>query len=137
MSATECIDVLSWVTTVLNTPCRADTFRQLRAVRAAPSEFIEAFCEDASDHLAEMIRKEFRELPAVLVSTVIEAWAMAEATSRRFQVRSVPPHGRLAFARRRRVRIAIEAELSQVQVLLSHVPTRHATWYRPAIEAVV
>jgi hypothetical protein len=131
MAISSCRDTVSWVTEVFGTPDVARRLRELRSAHATAPEFVEAIASLSHPAIAGTIREEFGQLPAATVMTVIEAWAMADAGNKPFEMVSVRPEEPVAFARSRRVRVTVDAEEDAVRVFLSHIPTRHADWYSP------
>ncbi len=105
---------------------------QLLERHAAPGEFVEALASHCDANTAGLLREEMRELPVNLVETIVNAWVLAAAAGRTFRLQSVPPTEPLAFARSRRVRLAVDVEDDGVVVSLSHIPGRHAAWAQPA-----
>jgi hypothetical protein len=57
---------------------------------------------------------------------------LASAADKPLRLTSLAPDRPLEAARARRVEIRITMEEDGVTVALSHIPGRHASWYRPA-----
>ncbi len=108
------------------------SLRRLQSIGATRDEYIELMARHADPSIATVIREEFAVLPKVALSTLIDAWAMADAAGKPFEVLSLPPEEPVRFARNRLVRITIDVGEEAVRVALSHVPTRHAEWYAAA-----
>jgi hypothetical protein len=117
------------LTEMLAAPEVRKTMRALRASGATRDEYVEAIIGFADPDVAATIREEFGVLPGLTVSIIVDAWALADAAGKRFEVTSVPPDEPIRFARNRRVRITVDVEDEIVTVALSHVATRHADWY--------
>ena len=131
MSATECEDVVGWLTALFALDPVKEQLRGLRVANATSPEFIDAIASMAGPDRKETILREFAELPEMTVTTILDAWAMADRAGKSFAVKSVRPDRPIAFAHSRRVRLTVDAEDDGVRVLLSHVPNRHAPWYSP------
>jgi hypothetical protein len=135
MGTPDCIDTLNQVEQVLLSPGGSDEARRLLARGASTEEFLELFVRHASPAQAAIARLEFAELPESTITMIVQAWAMAEASGKPLSLASVPPARPLEAARNRRVELAISMDESGVRVALSHIPGRHASWYRPAVMA--
>ena len=133
MADTHCEELGWWLTSAMNTPEVADILRQLRAGHAPLKAVVAALATAAPRALAQQIEAEFAELPRTTMAIIIDAWAMANEGGRRFEVRSVRPDRPVEFARKSRVRVAVEAEDDGVTVLVSHIASRHADWYAPRV----
>lgn len=136
MGHSGCVALTDAVTTELDAPTmRAEAASALRS--GANDETLVALLAasmDPSD--ARLLREELVELPATLVRTIVSAWELAEAGGREFVLTSLRPDRPLEFARAERVRVSMDLESDRVLVALSHIPGRHAAWYRPASVAV-
>ena len=130
MSQSACIESGWYLSKAFEDPRVQERVRALRAANAEAEEIVETLASFAPEGVAENLRLEFRELPSITLTCIIDAWAMADRAGRRFSVESVRPEKPLAFARNRRVRVAIEADEDAVRVVLSHVASRHASWYQ-------
>ena len=80
---------------------------------------------DADADYAPTATKEFEELPAFAVSTLLHAWLEATSRGLPFAAHSVRPERPLEFARERRVRVSVDESDRGIDVRLSHIPTRH------------
>ena len=129
MSGMGCLPTTTSVTELLTTPEVQAKWRELRHENAPAIQFVQALCEFAPPDIAATMLEEFQVLPSLVVTTVADAWALADAAGKPFQFASVLPTEPLAFARHRRVRVIVDTEEDSVTVFLSHVPTRHADWY--------
>ncbi|MFN8639690.1 MAG: hypothetical protein U0360_09600 [Dehalococcoidia bacterium] len=132
MAYTSCKDITESTTTELTSERGRARAVELLAASAPDRAFIEALAESMDPIMATQLLTEFDELPASMVSTIVQAWVMAETGGRDFVLRSAKPERPLEFARTSRVRFQIDIEADAVSVTLSHIPGRHATWYQPA-----
>ena len=132
MAFTSCNMIALRVTAELGADDGVGAARRLLARGAEPAEFIEELARRCEPELAEVLREEFKELPRTLVETVIHSWLLAESAGKPFTLESRVPDRPLEFARRSRVRFTVDVQDDGVTVSLSHVPGRHADWYRPA-----
>jgi hypothetical protein len=80
---------------------------------------------------ATVATAELRELPSLTAIALVEAWAMADAAGKPFQVVSERPARPLEFARKRQVTLAVHTDSSGVTVGISHIASRHDSWYAP------
>lgn len=98
-------------------------------------------CELLASYLdvetAEGLRAEFRELPSVMGSQLVMAFALAEAGGKSFTFESVMPEGPLAFARHRQVRFVLDVTEDSVTLGVAHVAGRKAQWYQPHRKSAV
>jgi hypothetical protein len=132
MSHTSCRPVTDFLTKYMSDPDTRKSLRALRASKAGRDQYVALFAAGAPPDIAAVMREEFAALPPLAVTTLVEAWALADAAGKTFTVASVEPDKATEFARARRVRITIDAEESGVRVSLSHIPTKHANWYAAA-----
>ena len=132
MSVTECEEAALALMFIYENETAREAMRELRLRNAEPAEYVETLASFASPEVAPTIRREFLELPALTITVIMEAWHLADANAKPFEVVSMKPERAIEFARTRRVRVAVEAEADVARVLISHIPTRHATWYAPA-----
>jgi hypothetical protein len=119
------------LTALLARPSVAATLRTLIAEGAPIEAQIEVLTREADGTTASGVASEFRELPRLTAATIIQAWHLADADGKPFELVSERPRTPLDFARTRRVRITVDSEADVVRVALSHVPGRHAPWYAP------
>jgi hypothetical protein len=126
---------LEEVQDLLTSPTGSDEARRLLARGARPEEFLDMFVRHAPSEQAEVARFEFAELPESTIMMIVQAWLMAENAGKPLVLTSVPPARPLEAARQRRVDLAISMDEHGVRVALSHIPGRHASWYRPAVTA--
>ncbi|MPZ97944.1 MAG: hypothetical protein GEU80_01190 [Dehalococcoidia bacterium] len=131
MSNVDCFEVVWSLTTLFAQEDTKRALHRLRDEQAPPDAFVELLTAHAAPEIGDLMRIEFAELPTTTVATIIEAWAMADAAGKAFEVLSVKPERPLEFARHKRVRFTVDAEEDRVRVFVSHVPTRHASWYSP------
>lgn len=108
------------------------TLRTLRAIGATREDYIELMSRHADPTVAAVIREEFAVLPKIALSTLLDAWDLADAAGKPFEVVSLAPDEPIRFARHRQVRITIDVAEDAVRTGLSHIPTRHAEWYAAA-----
>ena len=132
MSLPECFAVMAQAGTLLDRPEGAAEARRLIESGASTAEVVEAFIRLADPAEIGGLREEMRELPETTVSTILGAWMLASAANKPLRLQSVAPDRPLEAARARRVEIRIMMEEDGVTVALSHIPGRHANWYRPA-----
>lgn len=135
MSNPECFAVLQETEEILASPAGGDEARALLARGASVEELLDMFVRHASPAQAVIARAEFAELPETTIAMIAQAWVLAEASGKPLHLESVPPTRPLESARARRVDLAISMDESGIRVALSHIPGRHATWYRPAVAA--
>jgi hypothetical protein len=133
MSAPSCIATLTEVEDLLSTPAGGDEARRLLARGASTQEFLDMFIRHTRPDVAEVARMEFAELPESTIMLIVQAWVMAESAGKPLSLASVPPARPLEAARNLRVELAISMDEGGVRVALSHIPGRHASWYRPAV----
>lgn len=133
MATGECIATFEEVQDLLSSPAGSDEARRLLARGARPQEFVEMFVRHAHPEQAETARMEFAELPESTVMMIVHAWIMAETAGKPLTLTSVPPARPIEAARNRRVELAISMDEAGVRLALSHIPGRHASWYRPAV----
>jgi hypothetical protein len=132
MSLPECFAIMAHAGDVLERPEGADEARRLIESGASTAEVIEAFARLADPAQIGGLREEMQELPETIVSSILGAWMLASAAHKPLRLTSVTPERPLEAARARRVEIGITIEEDGVTVALSHIPGRHASWYRPA-----
>lgn len=132
MSVSGCRRVTAFLTELFEQPEIADQLRSLRASGATRDQYIDLMAGSAESEMAGLIRDEFGSLPPLAVTTLVDAWAMADFAGKTLEVASVSPDEPMVFARNRRVRITIDAEEDRVTVGISHIPSRHAEWYAGA-----
>ena len=130
MGASPCAEIGLHVTMLAATDDDRAGFIRLLESGAPQEAFVDAFTARCAPEMARVVRDELDELPAHTVSTIVSAWAAAEGAGKRFELRSVVPDQPLAFARDRRVRLAVDADSEGIVVSISHIPGRHAEWYR-------
>lgn len=135
MSTPGCKTTLEEISDLLSSPAGGDEARRLLARGARPQEFVDMFVRAARPEQAEIARFEFAELPESTVMMIVQAWVMAEAAGKPLVLASVPPARPLEAARNKRVDLAISMDEQGVRIALSHIPGRHASWYRPAVTA--
>ena len=80
--------------------------------------------------MREAIWAEFNELPRTTLSQVLDTWAMAVKAGKTWEVSSEQPERTMEFARTQKVRLVAETDDDGIRLILSHVATRHAEWYR-------
>ena len=124
-----CEEVGWWFTTAFDEPEIKERMRELVREGAPMTAVVAELIDMAPVSVAPRIAMEFEELPTITLSTIVAAWAMADAAGKPFEVKSVRPEAPRDFARKRMVRVAIEAEEDMVRVVVSHVASRHAAWY--------
>ncbi len=129
MSICDCGIITNYLTELLARPEIGTTLRAYRASGATRDQYVDLMAEHATPEMARLVRAEFAVLPAVAVTTLVDAWAMADFGGKSLEVASVAPDSPLEFAHNRRVRITIDAEDDRVSVAISHLPNRHAGWY--------
>ena len=137
MGVPDCRAVLTEVETVLSSPAGGGEARSLLARGASRDELLEMFVRHASPEQAAVARAELAELPESTVMMIAQAWVLAESAGKPLSLTSVPPTRPLEAARNRRVDLGISVDESGVRLTLSHIPGRHATWYRPTVAAGV
>jgi hypothetical protein len=131
----ECRQMTVTITEVLRTESGAAEFRALMQRNASNTEIAEAFATHCEPADAALMIAEFAELPRSFVGTFMDAWLMADAAGRRFELASRPPTQPLDFARRDCVAFSLEHDQLGVTMYVSHVHGRHADWYKPAAAA--
>ena len=119
------------MTDIFNSPDVQIELRRLRSQHAGPRQYLDLITSHADPDAAAGIRAEFDELPASTMMAFVEGWALADASGMPFEIASERPARPIEFAKARRVTVAIEAEEHLVRVVVSHVASRHAAWYRP------
>jgi hypothetical protein len=122
---------LEEVEEILSTDGGSNEVRTLLARGARPEEFVEMFVRRARPAQAAVAKFEFAELPESTLMLIVQAWVLADAAGKPLSLVSVPPARPLDAARTRRVELAVSMDESGVRVALSHIPGRHASWYRP------
>jgi len=132
MSLTGCEPMTAALTSLLARPDVASTLRRLVEGHASIEDQIDALVAFADPSVAAGALAEFRELPRLTATMILQSWALADGAGKRFELMSRKPSEPLDFARQKRVRITVDSEESAVRVALSHVPGRHAEWYAPA-----
>ena len=132
MSLPECFAVMEEATEVLSSPEGAAEARRLVAAGAPVSEIVDAFARLADPTQIEQLRAEMLELPETTVSAIVSAWLLADTAGKPLWLTSVPPARPLEAARAQRAEINTSMDEAGVTVALSHIPGRHASWYRPA-----
>ena len=137
MGTPQCMTTLEEVEEVLSTDAGSNEVRKLLARGARPEEFVEMFVRHARPEQGEIAKFEFAELPESTIMMIVQAWLLAEGAGKPLSLVSVAPMRPLEAARKRRVELAISMDESGVRVALSHIPGRHATWYRPTTAAAV
>lgn len=131
MGMSSCAAVALHVTTVAGSDEQREALTHALAASSSLEHVVDAFLAMCPVEMAELVREELAELPAHTVSTIVNAWIAAETAGKTFELRSAAPDTPLAFARDRRVRIAVDMDNRGVVVSLSHIPGRHADWYAP------
>jgi len=129
VTVTDCGRITGYLTDLFESPEIKTTLRSYRASGATREQYIDLMAEHAEPEMARLVRAEFAVLPAVAVTTLIDAWAMADFGGKTLDVASIAPETPLEFAHSNRVRITIDAEDDRVSVGISHLPNRHAEWY--------
>src|SRR5437867_778071 len=129
MSATGCEPMTAALTSLLARPDVRTTLRQLIASGAPVEAQIEALVRFSDEGTAASVLEEFKELPRLTASMILQAWQLADGAGKPFELVSTAPGAPLDFARHRRVRIVVDSESESVRVGLSHIPGRHAAWY--------
>ncbi|MEZ4501246.1 MAG: hypothetical protein R3C39_01310 [Dehalococcoidia bacterium] len=132
MSLPDCFAIMAQAGNVLERPDGAAEARRLIEAGASTDEVIEAFVRLADPSQITGLREEMQELPETTVSSILGAWMLASAANKPLHLKSAAPDRPLEAARARRVEIRIVMEEDGVSVTLSHIPGRHASWYRPA-----
>jgi len=132
MSLPDCIEIMEEAKDVLDRPEGAAEARRLIEGGASSADVVEAFVRLADPTQIAGLREEMRELPETTVSSILGAWMLASAADKPLRLTSLAPDRPLEAARARRVEIRITMEEDGVTVALSHIPGRHASWYRPA-----
>ena len=130
MGASGCVFITAEATEFLSSDAGMAEARRLLAEGAPPDAFIEMLNDVLDDQSRELLRLEFEELPANTVTSIMMSWAVAASSGRRFTLASAPPPRPLEFARQRRVDVLLSHDEDGVTVTVSHVPGRHALWYR-------
>ena len=126
----ECMSLLKHTGLLLSSAEGGQVARDLVARGAGLDEIVDAFVRLSDDEQqSQLLRLEMAELPPIVVSTILDAWVMAETAGKELRLESVPPSRPLEFARSRRVAVAVALDETGVTVSLSHVPGRHAEWY--------
>lgn len=137
MTETNCFEAVKQITEILMSVDGAARFRCLLAENAPAQTYIETFAGLCDSEMGDVVRDEFEALPANVVPVILQAWAMADEAGKEFAIHSIRPEVPLEFARRNKVRLGIETDDDGVLVFISHVPTRHAEWYRPKVKLAV
>ena len=132
MSLPDCIEIMEEAMDVRDRPEGAAEARRLIEGGASSADVVEAFVRLADPTQIAGLREEMRELPETTVSSILGAWMLASAADKPLRLTSLAPDRPLEAARARRVEIRITMEEDGVTVALSHIPGRHASWYRPA-----
>lgn len=111
--------------------------KELAAGAVAGAEVCELLASYLDAETADDLRAEFRELPSVMGSQLVMAFALAEAGGKSFTFESVMPEGPLAFARHRQVRFVLDVTADSVTLGVAHVAGRKAQWYQPHRQSAV
>lgn len=135
MVMSDCGIITAYLTDLLESPEIKTILREYRASGATRDEYVALMAQYAEPEMARKVRAEFAMLPAVAVTTLIDAWAMADFAGKALEVASIAPDAPLEFAHSNRVRITIDAEDDRVSVGISHLPNRHAGWYGLAAQS--
>ena len=132
----ECREITGVVTQVLNSPAGAAEFRELMERGASSEEIVRAFMTHCGPAEAELMWKEFSELPRSFVGTFMDAWYLGLGSGQRFELASEPPAKPVEYARNQRVSWRVEHDVNGIRMYVSHVHGRHADWYKPAAASV-
>jgi hypothetical protein len=135
MVMSDCGIITAYLTDLFEQPEIKTILREYRASGATRNQYVDLMAEYAEPAMARKVRAEFAMLPAVAVTTLIDAWAMADFAGKTLEVASIAPDAPLEFAHSNRVRITIDAEDDRVSVGISHLPNRHAGWYGLAAQS--
>ncbi len=133
MGVPDCRAVLTEAETILTSPDGRHEAHALLARGASAGELLEMFVSHASPEQAAVARAELAELPETTIMMIAQAFLLAESANKPLTLTSVAPQRPLEAARNRRVELAISMEEGGIRVALSHIPGRHASWYRPAL----
>ncbi|MGH2632289.1 MAG: hypothetical protein ACRDG3_02660 [Tepidiformaceae bacterium] len=131
MSSTACEPITLALTNLLARPEVTTTLCAMVDAHASIEEQIDALVAFAEPGVAADAMAEFRELPRLTATMILQSWALAAGAGKRFEMVSRRPSEPLEFARHKRVRLTVDSEEDVIRVALSHVPGRHAAWYAP------
>jgi hypothetical protein len=128
MSWTGCEESTWWVTWALRQ--EETQARVVRAVDAgAPASIIiDRVVSGLDDRVAGIVREELEALPSATVLSIIDAWRLAAAGCKPFELASARPERPIEAARSRRVRLVVDVTEEGVRAEISHVASRHPTW---------
>ena len=132
MSWTGCEESTWWITWALR---QEDTqARVAEAVDAGlpASTVVARIVEGMEPRVAGIVREELEALPSATVLSIIDAWRLAAAGGKPFNLYSARPDRPLEAARDRRVRVVIDIDEGGVHAEISHIPSRHPTWHLSA-----
>lgn len=135
MVLSDCGIITAYLTDLFESPEIKTMLRAYRANGATRDQYIDLMADHAEPAMARLVRAEFAMLPAVAVTTLIDAWAMADFAGKELEVASIAPDAPIEFAHTNRVRITVDAEDDRVSVGISHLPNRHAQWYGLAAQS--
>ncbi len=135
MVLSDCGIITAYLSDLFESPEIKTMLREYRASGATRAQYVDLMADYAEPEMARLVRAEFAMLPAVAVTTLIDAWAMADFAGKTLEVASIAPDAPLEFAHSNRVRITIDAEDERVSVGISHLPNRHAGWYGLAAQS--
>jgi hypothetical protein len=131
MTFSPCHDITTEISNFLSTEDGQRATLDLIERGAMPEAFVDLIAKGLDDVNREILRDEVRQLPAAMIPLVLEAFGFACTSGKTFQMVSELPGEPLEYARSKRVRFAVDYEEDGVRLAVSHVPTRHAGWYRP------
>ncbi|MFN8639920.1 MAG: hypothetical protein U0360_10830 [Dehalococcoidia bacterium] len=130
MGVPECRAVLDEAGIVLTSPEGRHEAHALLARGASTAELLDMFVRHANPTQAAQARAEMAELPDTTIMMIAQAWLLAESAGKPLTLTSVAPERPIEAARNRRVDLAVSMDEGGVRVALSHIPGRHATWFR-------
>ena len=131
-----CISIGEFATGAYNDPKTRALIMDTRLNGASDATCLHALASLAEEGwMREASWAEFNQLPRTTISQVLDTWTMAAKAGKTWAVSSEKPEQTMEFARTKKVRLVTEADDDGIRLVLSHVATRHAEWYRPEAAA--
>ena len=126
-----CISIGEFATGAYNDPKTRSLIMDMRLNGASDTTCLHALASLAEeDWMREAIWAEFNQLPRTTITQVLDTWTMAAKAGKTWEVSSEEPERIMEFARTKKVRLVTETDDAGIRLVLSHVATRHAQWYR-------
>jgi len=134
MSWTGCEESTWWVTWALRQDRTKERVAAAVDAGAPVDVVIDHVVADLEPRVAAIVREELEALPSATVLSIVDAWRLAAAGSKPFELSSGRPERPLEAARARRVRLVVDVCEDGVHAEISHVAGRHPTWQLSAPE---